>query len=339
MAKPVLENEKMKRAYLKFMRQAEGKDEKTLDRALSAICEFEASTDHKPFKAFHIDQAVRFKEYLATRKSTRSGKPLSKATVDMTLYMTKGFFRWLAGQRGYMARIKYTDAEYFNNTLKNARAVQSTLLRQVPSLDQVKYAFGKMPSETSLQLRDRAIIALFTLTGARIQAVASLRLKHLVLDDARLFQDAREVQTKAGKTIDTTFFPVGQEFIDALEAYVGHLKSDLVFGPDDPLFPKQKLLRTDNGFTPSGLSREFYSRPNGLNEVVKAAFEAAQLPAFTPHSFRHMLADLGSSMELTPKAFKAWSMNLGHENVATTVSAYLQISPMEQRALMRRINE
>lgn len=334
MAKSVLENEKMKRAYLKFMREAEGKDEKTLDRALSAICEFEVSTDHKPFKAFHIDQAIRFKDFLAKRKSKRSGKPLSKATVDMTLHMTKGFFRWLAGQRGYMARISYSDVEYFNNTLKNARAIQSTQVRPVPSLDQVRYALRRMPSETSLHLRNRAIVALLTLTGARIQAAVSLHVKHLVLDDSRLFQDAREVQTKNGKTIDTTFFPVGQEFIDALEAYVAHLKSDLMFGPDDPLFPRQKRVRTNNGFAAEGLSREFYDHPNPISEVVKAAFEEAQLPTFTPHSFRHMLADLGSSMELPPKAFKAWSMNLGHENVATTVSAYLQISPLEQRRLM-----
>ncbi|MBO6899116.1 MAG: site-specific integrase [Shimia sp.] len=331
------ENAKVKRAYMRYLREAEGKDIKTLDRALSAICEFEESTGGKAFKAFHINQAIKFKEFLGARKSRRTGHRLALSTIDVTLRQTKQFFIWLAGQPGYKSRISYTDAEYFSNTLKKTRAAQAMNSRSVPSLEQVRYALECMPKETDLNLRDRALLSLFALTGARIQAVASLRFKHLVLNQRRLLQDARVVNTKNGKTMDTTFFPVGEEFVFALEAYVERLKSELHFGPDDPLFPRQASIRTENGFAADGLSRTFYRTANPLNLAVKAAFENAQLPLFTPHSFRHMLADLGSSLNLNPKEFKAWSVNLGHENVTTTVSSYLQVTPNEQRELMQRL--
>ena len=333
------ENAKVRRAYARFLKEAQGKDIKSQDRALSAILEFEESTGGKPFKAFHIDQAVRFKAYLAQRRNKKSGRGLSASTIDVTLRMTKQFFIWLAGQPGYKSRISYSDAEYFSNTLKDARVAQTSNLRQVPSLDQVRHALARMPQETHLQIRDRALLALLALTGARIEAVTSLRVKHLVIDQRRLYQDAREVRTKNGKTMETTFFPVGEQFIEALTAYVDLLKGDLLFGPDDPLFPRQKRIRGEHGFTTDGLSREFYERSNPLNLAVQNAFENAQLPRFTPHSFRHMLADLGSDLELSPKQFKAWSMNLGHEHVMTTVSAYLQITPNEKEGLIKSIVE
>ena len=332
------ENAKIKRAYSRYLKEAAGKDEKTIDRALSSICEFEESTGGKPFKAFHIDQAIKFKTFLKQRKNKKNGGTLSGATIDATLRFTRQFFIWLAGRPGYRSRISYADAEYFSNTLKDARAARTSGPRPVPSLDQVRYAFDQMPQNTDLQRRDRALVALLALTGARIQAVATLRVKHLVLPQRRLFQDAREVSTKNGKTIDTMFFPVGEAFVDALEMYVDLLKKDLLFGPDDPLFPSQARVRTENGFMPNGLSREFYSTTNPLNIAVQNAFENAQLPRFTPHSFRHMLADLGAEQDLTPKEFKAWSMNLGHEHVGTTLNAYLKISPNEQREIMGTLN-
>ncbi len=66
-----------------------------------------------------------------------------------------------------------------------------------------------MPDDTEMAKRDRAIIAFIFLTGARDRAAASLKLKHLDIDTGKVFQDAREVKTKRGKTFVTQFFPVG----------------------------------------------------------------------------------------------------------------------------------
>ena len=38
---------------------------------------------------------------------------------------------------------------------------------------------------------------------------------------------------------------------------------------------------------------------------------------------------------MTPEAFKAWSMNLGHENVATTLNSYLPVTTERQMQIIR----
>ena len=84
-----------------------------------AIARFEAYTKWRDFKKFHIEQAKGFKRSLADQRGKRSGEPLSKATLYATLTALRRFFIWLAGQPGYKSRIAYSDAEYFNLSVKD----------------------------------------------------------------------------------------------------------------------------------------------------------------------------------------------------------------------------
>ncbi|MEP4194328.1 MAG: hypothetical protein ABJL99_01695 [Aliishimia sp.] len=96
----VEENERMKRKYVYHLEGADGLDAKTTDKILVAILKFEESTGFKPFKRFHIDQAVKFKTALSQAKNLR-GQPLSHSTIDATLALVRKFFYWLAVQSGY----------------------------------------------------------------------------------------------------------------------------------------------------------------------------------------------------------------------------------------------
>jgi integrase len=91
----------------------------------------------------------------------------------------------------------------------------------------------------------------------------------------------------------------------------------------------------DGAFAALGLSRDIYSNAGRLRAVIKDAFTSAGLPPFAPHSFRKTLGVLGNEHCKTPEQFKAWSMNLGHENIATTLSAYCPVSPSRQGELIR----
>ena len=71
-----------------------------------------------------------------------------------------------------------------------------------------------------------------------------------------------------------------------------------------------------------------------FNTVTDLA-KAVGLPPFAPHSFRKTLGLLANEHCKTPEQFKAWSMNLGHENIATTLSAYCPVSSSRQGALIR----
>ena len=186
---------------------------------------------------------------------------------------------------------------------------------------------------TSLQKRDRVLLSLLMLTGARIGAVASLRLKHNDLERRHVFEDAREVNTKAAKTMNTTFFPMGEHFVDALADHIARLSVDLMFGPEDALFPKTDGIRGLTGFQVGG-GRLPFASTGPLNEIVKQAFAAVQLPYYTPHSFRHMLALHGDKLCNTRETFKAWSQNMGHTNPMTTVSSYMPVSADTQRDII-----
>ena len=120
------QNERVKRDYLAFLKQAEGNDEATLDKVAASLLTFEEALGFKPFKAFHRDWAETFKSHLERRKSLRTGKPLGLSTRDGILRDVRGFFKWLASQRGFKSRVSFADVRYFNNNAKDARAAVIT---------------------------------------------------------------------------------------------------------------------------------------------------------------------------------------------------------------------
>lgn len=331
----VEENERIKRRYLQFLREAKRADLATVDKAADAILRFERSTGFKPFKRFHIEQAIKFKAQLSDGKSETTGKPLAKATVDGTLRAVKAFVHWLAGQQGFKSRIAYADAEYFNLNAKDARVAHAERDAAYPTIEQCQHAFSQMPSATPLERRNKALFSFLLLTGARDGAVASLRLKHINLVQGCVHQDARDVKTKFAKTFTTTFFPVGDDYRQCFEDWVTYLRKEQLFGPGDALFPKPLMGLDDGGFACLGLSRDTYGNASRIREVIKTAFTDAGLPPFGPHSFRKTLGILANDFCRTPEQFKAWSMNLGHENIATTLSAYCPVSPSRQAELIR----
>ena len=110
------------------------------------------------------------------------------ATLEGIIRPLRAFFTWLADQEGYRKCIRYSDAEYFNLSRKDQRLARSGDARPAPSPEQVRHLLSVMPAMTEIEMRDRAIVALLTLTGARVKAVTTLRLKHLNIADRSLFQ-------------------------------------------------------------------------------------------------------------------------------------------------------
>src|SRR5450631_2910033 len=108
------ENERIKRQYFVYLKEARRHCEPTVDAAAKALHRFEEYTRYRGFKAFHFEQAIAFKRHLAEQNGQRSGEKLSKATLYATLTQLKRFFQWLAREPGYKSHIHYSHAEYFN---------------------------------------------------------------------------------------------------------------------------------------------------------------------------------------------------------------------------------
>src|SRR5271170_8041114 len=92
------ENERIKRKYFAYLKEAKRHSEPTVDAAAKALSRFEEYTRYRDFKRFHYEQATAFKRHLAEQPAKRSGEKLSKATLHATLTQLKQFFFWLAGQ-------------------------------------------------------------------------------------------------------------------------------------------------------------------------------------------------------------------------------------------------
>jgi integrase len=193
-----------------------------------------------------------------------------------------------------------------------------------------------MPAVSDIELRNRSLIAFTILTGARDGAIASLKMKHINLVERVVHQDARDVRTKASKSFRTWFFPVGGDALEIFTDYCQHLRDKLLWGNDDPLFPATLIaIDESGGFAACGLRRENWKSAGPIREIFKAAFEEAGLPYFNPHSFRNTLVQLGERTCTTAETFKAWSQNLGHEQVLTTFSSYGSVAPHRQAELIR----
>lgn len=336
MARHNAANTRIKREYFDFLKEAQRRDEASIDQVAKAIARFEDATGHKDFKQFHREQAKAFKRQLDRERNARTGKPLARATVHSILSALRAFFIWLAGQPGYKRRIAYSDADYFNLSEKDVRIAKASREKPVPTLEQVHHVIASMPCASDIEKRNRALIAFALLTGARGGALASLKLKHVDLAQGCVHQDAREVRTKGSKTFTTWFCPVGGDALQIAQDWCEHLRAGLLWGEDDPLFPKTQIgLGEQGGFTATGLSREHWSGTGPIRQIYRDAFTAAGLPYFNPHCFRDALVQLGERLCTTPEQFKAWSQNLGHERVLTTLTSYGKVPAARQAEVMR----
>ena len=331
-------NERIKRQYFAYLKEAKRHSESTVDAVAKALARFEADTKYRDFKKFHADLAIAFKRRLAEQKAQRSGEKLSKATLHSTLASLKAFFHWLAGQPGYKSRLQYSDADYFNLSEKEVRIATARRDQAVPTVEQVKHVISLMPFSSPMEKRDRALMAFTLLTGARDSAIASMKLKHVDLVEGSVFQDARDVKTKFSKTFTTHFFPVGDDVTAILKDWVAFLRVDLLWGNNDPLFPATRIeVGATRKFEAVGLARAHWSSAAAIRGVFKAGFERAGLPYFNPHSFRNTLVRLGQDKCKSPEEFKAWSQNLGHDKVLTTFMSYGQIDGHRQGEIIREL--
>ncbi|WP_434053620.1 MAG: site-specific integrase [Roseibium sp.] len=333
------ENERIKREYLIYLREAKGQDESSLDKVAAALLGFEEAIAFKSFKAFRREWATKYKTHMKRRKNARTGKQLGVTTRDASLRLVKAFVEWLSTQAGYRTRITYSDAAYFNNNAREARAAHAQRPVAYPSIEQCDHAFRQMPENDIFARRDKAVFALLMLTSARDGAVASLRLGHIDLVERILYQDGREVKTKNGKYIESNFLPMDPMYQNCLENWVTYLREELMFGPADAMFPKAEMGTPTGKFAVAGLSREPYANGQKINQIFKSAFLSAGMRPFSAHTLRKTHAMLMDKICNTMEDRKAFSQNMGHEHLATTISAYMPVTLERQREIIRSLGE
>jgi integrase len=125
-----------------------------------------------------------------------------------------------------------------------------------------------------------------------------------------------------------------------LRDWIAELREEHRFSDSDPLFPKTRVgVGPERKFVALGIDRSPWSSPSSAAKIFKRAFVDAGLPPFSPHRVRDTLAELAKDHCRTPEDYKAWSQNMGHEDVLTTFRSYGSVAPGRQVDLMARFRK
>jgi len=332
-------NERIKKQYLEYLKEAKKLSELTIDNIRKSILRWEEYTNYKDF-SITKQLAIGFKKRLSETKAKRSGDSLSLSTMNSTINNLKDFFKWLGYQKGYKKSINILHVDYLSLSENETRAAKATGFKPYPTLEQIRKVIFSMPSNTDIEKRNQALLAFTILTGMRDGAIASLKLKHIDLEHGLVKQDPREVKTKFRKRIDTFFFPVGDDIKQIVIDWIRYLKEEKLYGNDDPVFPRTKLeLDEQNSFSSGGLEPIHWTSASPIMKVFKEAFIKAELDYYSPHTFRKTIVNLGEKLCKNPEEFKAWSQNLGHESPLTTFVSYGYVDVHRQGDIIKNIGK
>lgn len=331
-------NDRLKREYLSEMEDDDGRSIQTADQARHAIDRLERYTGFKDFKTFNRDQGLGFKESILESRSERTGQAISIARAGSILKAVQKFILWLH-ENGKMPRgFKSAIAKCLNLRTGDERRAKVKPPRRFAPFGDYRRAILAMPTMTETERRDQAVMAMLLTTSMRVSALIDLKIRDVDFKQNYIFQDPRHMRTKFSKGIDTFLLPVGDDVRAILQNWVRYLIADRQFGPDDPIFPKTAVPVGENGeFKAAGLSRDHWATGDTVRKIFRDAFHRIGLRHTDPHSTRHTLTQYAYTLNLTLEEAKAWSQNLGHDDLLTTLNSYGQIARERQGELIAKL--
>jgi integrase/recombinase XerD len=329
------QNELIKSKFFGMLENAKGRDPKTVDSYVKAIHEFEVYSNFIDFKKFNTKMAVGFKEYLSAKKNKRTGQNISKSYLQHYTSQIREFFEWLSRQKGYEKYIQYDDAQYFTLTRNNRNRARATNYQESYTIEEIISTIRQMPTNTPIEMRNKAMISLTLLTTPRISAVQTARIcsiKYYRDFDAWAFvQNPNLVDTKFAKHITAFFIGNVRDLYDNVFRFVEFLKGQ-GFTDKDPLFPKLTSSFTNEGLQFLSLEKEFIRSSSAIRAIFRQAFDNNDLPYYKPHSFRHAMTRKMMRSDRSPLLISNLTQNLGHErNQGVIISCY-GTSPEHERA-------
>lgn len=342
MKKINVENERKKRKYFEWLRNAKGLSLTTIKGVEKAIWEWEDFTNMADFKEFNEDMAIGFKQELLQRKNSSSGKTLALSTCLHYLNALSEFFLWLAGQPGYKSRISPDKIAYLKLDRKQSKMATEPAVVEYPSFEQVKAVVSAIKIEDEVDLRDRALISFTLLSGMRVEAIMSLPLKCVDLENMEIHQDPKQgVRTKFSKRNKSTLFNFDSTLTTYIKEWAEFLIREKLFSPQDPFFPSTKVEQkseNDLVFVANKVHPQFWKSTTCIRDVFQKRFNEADIKYFPPHSFRHLAIRMAFGRCTTAEELKAVSQNFGHENVGTTMLTYGTIREDEVSGIIKRMD-
>jgi integrase/recombinase XerD len=219
-------------------------------------------------------------DYLAHKK--RLG--LSSASIKLIVVAIKIFFRWLLARK----RVA-TDVAEVLPLPRTERYLPETMNEL-----QVDHLLEGIPTDAPRGLRDRAILELLYASGLRVSELVNLTLERIDFDN--------RIVRVTGKGNKTRLVPVGQKACDAINAYLGTERPEMVrkrTGSEVFLSARGTKLTTVR-----------------IWQIVKTCAKNAGLeinvyPHLLRHSFATHLLSNGADLRIIQEM-------LGHADISTT---------------------
>jgi len=322
--KTAYRNELAKRGFFEHLRGAKGFTEASVNDYADAIGQWQVFSDNEDFATFDKTRASAYRGWLERRATKTPDGKLKLATQYHYLRRVKEFFVWLAAQPDYREKVIKADADFLRLSKKDMQVVLTSTSQNIPTLDEVKKVVESIEPTNEINMRDRALICFALITGCRISAIISLKMKSFDKQKQLIHQNPAEgVKTKNSKTILTTFFPIGWDEAQRYFVEWYEYLENKGFGADDPIFPATSSeIANKKGYSKDSISRSFWSVASSARKIFEKRCENAGVKYYHPHSYRHLVVSLMSKMRLTEEEKRAISLTLGHENVGTTFGAY-----------------
>lgn len=182
--------------YQLYLKQVEGFSTKTIIAIFRHIAQFDEYLQHVDYKSVLRDQVIAYKTKLENKLVTSDREQRSASTIVHSLINLKKFFQCLESK----ASVKLSCSglgDYFSPSRElSALASVPTKGHPIPTLEQMRLFITAMPDSSFIERRNRAIIALLMISGLRIDALLSLQIQHIDIENRSIFQDARIIKTK-----------------------------------------------------------------------------------------------------------------------------------------------
>jgi integrase len=243
----------------------------------------------------------------------------------------------LQRQKGYHSKIKYYDIGFLNTTNKQRRAAKAPEHKKSYSYDQMILTIRRMPTDTMIQRRNKAMISLDALCGLRISGLRTLKMKNLIREDGGwfIYANPKDIKVKNSTPRRSPFFQMPQDIVDNVINRKNELMQKHNFKDKDLLFPKIPNSFNWQNLLESEIEKEEMQSTSAVRDVFETAFKATGFKYINPHNFRHTRARFDAKQ--SPEYLNATRQALGHKTIDTKLNSYGELSSDEQREIINMI--
>lgn len=236
---------------------------------------------------------------LGAFNAMRSKQGLARRSAARWLSSARGFYRYFLCEQ----RLQEDPTQHLEHP-KQARELPSSL-----GASDVENLLAAPDIETTVGLRDRAMLELLYASGLRVSELIALQLVSVNLRQG--------VVRVVGKGNKERLVPVGETALDWLQRYLREARQELLPAGGSVLFPSRR------GRT--------MTRQTFWHAIKRYALAAGIQKDISPHTLRHAFAthlvDNGADL-------RAVQMMLGHSDLSTT-QIYTHVAQQRLQSLLR----